>query len=104
MTADPALDLLSTSLPAAPLASHPASGGFHFAMDGRLFDGAQLMAALRCAEELFAAYAKPADGSDGASVHVRCESVDRAYLNSLDALSDEHRRAIKAACAVVNGS
>ena len=106
MPSDSGPDLLCTSQPAARQASHAPLGvesGFHFAMGGRLFDGAQVIAALRCAEELFSAYAKTSNGSDGAFGHVPCALVDRAYHNSVDALSDEHRRAIEAACAAVNG-
>lgn len=75
--------------PPAPPSPSPVE--LLFMMDGRAYDRGQLIAALRCSEELYSAYsrAQPAAGRS-----VSWDSVDAAHEHARDALSATHRASI----------
>lgn len=91
----------------APQTHHPAvkeeiagkkivGGGFEF--DGRFYDRAQLIAALRCAEWVFIAYARASESLGLGAQSIQWADLNLAYDHGVDALSDAHRERINAEC------
>ncbi|MFH0134864.1 hypothetical protein ACGLHS_31945 [Variovorax sp. VaC1] len=72
--------------------------GFGFNWGGRVYDNAQIVSALRCAESLFTAYARASEGLGLGSRSVEWADLDIAFDHSTDALSDGHRERIDAEC------
>ncbi|MGQ3054733.1 MAG: hypothetical protein ACT6S0_23345 [Roseateles sp.] len=74
------------------------ANGFVFKAAGRDYDEGQIIAALRCAEELFTAYARASESLGLDSRSVSWSDLDYAFDLSTEALSDEHRQTIDAEC------
>ncbi|RUR71952.1 hypothetical protein EJP67_33390 [Variovorax guangxiensis] len=72
--------------------------GFGFVWGGRVYDNAQIVSALRCAETLFRAYARASESLGLGSRSVAWEDIDYAFDHSTDALSDGFRERIDAEC------
>ncbi|MDP9897393.1 ribosomal protein L18 [Variovorax boronicumulans] len=79
-------------------AMEPKASGFVFKAGGRDYDEGQIIAALRCAEEIFTAYARASESLGLGSRNVSWSDLDYAFDLSTEALSDEHRKIIDAEC------
>lgn len=71
---------------------------FGFELDGRVYDRAQIISALRCAEGLSTAYANANEDLGLGSRSIEWEDIDAANRHGAAALSDGQRDRIDAQC------